>query len=160
MEWLFQSWPWYVSGPLIGLTLPALLLLSGKTFGISSSFRHLCSLSSPNTRIDYLRDNDWRGESWNLVLVAGIVIGAAVGMQLLSTTRFPLLPEHYHSLNGAARLMVGGLLVGFGTRYADGCTSGHSITGMSNLKWPSLVATVSFFVGGLLVVHLPRLIAF
>ena len=157
MEWILQPWPWYVSGPLIGLTLPALLLLSGKTFGISSSFRHLGSICSPHTKIEYLRENDWRGESWNLLFVAGILIGAAVGMMVLSDARFPLLPEHYHNWDGAIRLFVGGLLVGFGTRYADGCTSGHSITGISNLKWPSLVATLSFFAGGLAVVHLPRL---
>ena len=154
MEWLLQPWPWYVSGPLIGLTLPALLLLSGKTFRISSSFRHLGSICSPNSRLEYLRENDWRGESWNLVFVAGILLGAGAGTQLLSSARFPLLPEHYHSLDGAAQLLVGGLLIGFGTRYADGCTSGHSITGISNLKWPSLVATISFFVGGLIVTYL------
>ena len=160
MDWLLQPWPWYVSGPLIGLTAPALLLLSGKTFGISSSFRHLGSICSPNTRIAYLRDNDWRRESWNLLFVVGILIGAALGMYWLSSARFPLLPEHYHDLSGMGKLLVGGILVGFGTRYADGCTSGHSITGMSNLKWPSLVATVSFFVGGLLLIHLPRFVTF
>ena len=154
MEWLLQPWPWYVSGPLIGLTLPALLLLSGKTFGISSSFRHLCSICWSGSRLEYLRENDWRSESWNLVFVAGILLGAAAAAQLLSSSRFPLLPEQYHSLDGAARLLIGGLLIGFGTRYADGCTSGHSITGISNLKWPSLVATISFFVGGLIMTYL------
>jgi uncharacterized membrane protein YedE/YeeE len=152
MEWMLQPWPWYVSGPLIGLTVPLLLVIVGKPFGVSSSFRHLCSICSPNTTIGYLRENDWRQESWNLLFVFGIVVGSFAGMHLLSNQAIPLLPGHYHQWSGAIFLFVGGLLVGFGTRYADGCTSGHSIMGMSNLKWPSLVATISFFVGGVFMV--------
>ena len=129
------------SPPRLVSLQPLLLLLAGKTFGISSSFRHLGSICSPGTRIEYLRDNNWRKEAWNLFFVAGIVIGSAIAMYALSDAPFPLLPEYYQGARGAAALFVGGLLVGFGTRYADGCTSGHSIMGMSNLKWPSLVAT-------------------
>jgi len=73
MEWILAPWPWYVSGPLIGLTVPFLLVAVGKPFGVSSSFRHLCSICSPNTTIGYLRENDWRQESWNLFFVVGIV---------------------------------------------------------------------------------------
>ena len=50
-------------------------------------------------------------------------------------------------------LVVGGFLVGFGARYAGGCTSGHAISGLSNLQLPSLIAVIGFFVGGLLMVH-------
>ena len=153
MEWIFEPWPWYISGPLIGLTVPLLLVAVGKPFGISSSFRHLCSICAPRTTaIEYLRENDWRGESWNLFFVIGIVGGSFVGMRLLSSQPLPLLPDHYHQWSGLIALFVGGLFVGFGTRYADGCTSGHSIMGMSNLKWPSLVATMSFFAGGVFTV--------
>ena len=154
MDLLAQSWPWYVAGPLIGLTVPLLLLLVGKPFGISSSFRHLGSLCSPRTDVAYLKDNDWRGESWNLLFATGILIGGFVAVRFLSTGPVSLLPEHYQSWTGALRLLVGGLLVGFGTRYADGCTSGHSIMGIANLNGPSLVATGCFFAGGLLVVWL------
>ncbi|MCE7984866.1 MAG: YeeE/YedE family protein [Caldilinea sp. CFX5] len=153
MEWLYQPWPWYVSGPLIGLSVPALLLLAGKTLGVSSSFRHLCSLTSPNSKLAYVRENPWRKELWNLIFVVGILLGGFVAVQFLGASgRY--LPDHYYTWGGALLLFVGGLLVGFGARYADGCTSGHAIMGLANLKWPSLVATVSFFAGGLLMTAL------
>ncbi|MBT4100906.1 MAG: YeeE/YedE family protein [Gemmatimonadetes bacterium] len=154
MEFLLAPWPWYVAGPLIGLVVPLLLLLVGKSFGVSSSFRHLCSICLPGSKLDYLRNNDWRAESWNLIFAAGVIIGAGVAVFFLSSAPVDLLPESYNNRMGAILLLVGGLLVGFGTRYADGCTSGHSITGMSILNWPSLVATISFFAGGLFVVHI------
>lgn len=150
MSLLTQPWPWYVSGPLIGLTVPILLLLVGKPFGISSSFRHLASAISPKTPIADLKDNDWRGESWNLAFVAGIALGAFAASHLLAESASPLLPDHYRHWEGAVQLFFGGILVGFGTSYADGCTSGHSIMGLSSLKWPSLLATLCFFVGGAL----------
>lgn len=154
MEAILAPWPWYIAGPLIGLTVPLLLLLTGKSFGISSSFRHLGSLCSPRSNIDYLKQNDWRGESWNLVFVVGIVLGGLIGNTVLSAESVALLPAHYAGWSGAFKLLLGGVLVGFGTRYADGCTSGHAIMGLSLLNWPSLVATLSFFAGGLVVVQL------
>ncbi len=154
MESVLAPWPWYVAGPLIGLVVPLLLLTVGKSFGVSSSFRHLCSICLPGSKLDYLRSNDWRAEAWNLVFVVGVVIGAGVAVHFLVATPVDLLPESFDSRMGAVSLLVGGILVGFGTRYADGCTSGHSIMGMSSLNWPSLVATISFFAGGLFVVHL------
>lgn len=153
MEWLYQPWPWYVSGPLIGLSVPALLLLAGKTLGVSSSFRHFCSIASPNSKLAYVRENPWRKEMWNLIFVVGILLGGFVAVQFLGATG-GYLPDHYYTWGGALLLFAGGLLVGFGARYADGCTSGHAIMGLANLKWPSLVATVSFFAGGLLMTAL------
>ena len=157
-ESLPQPWPWYIAGPLIGLTAPALLILSGKTFGISSSFRHLCSILSPGSKLAYLRENDWRAESWNLQFVVGIILGGFLAGHLLSGGAIPLLPPHYYTETGIVKLLLGGVLVGFGTRYADGCTSGHSLTGISNLGWPSLVATICFFAGGLLMLAIADLI--
>ena len=159
MSWILEPWPWYVTGPLIGLTVPLLLVGVGEPFGISSSFRHLCSICLPNTNAEYLRENDWRRQSWNLFFVVGIVLGGFVGMHVLSTVSAPLLPDHYHDWGGMVALFVGGSLVGFGTRYADGCTSGHSIMGMSSLKWSSLVATISFFVGGVCMVTALRFLS-
>ncbi|MDB4698725.1 YeeE/YedE family protein [Candidatus Latescibacteria bacterium] len=159
MDWILEPWPWYIGGPLIGLTVPLLLLFVGKPFGISSSFRHLCSICSPRTNLSYLKENNWLKESWNLFFIGGILIGSYIGMHFLSSIPFPLLPAHYHSWTGMSALFIGGLLVGFGTRYADGCTSGHSIMGLSMLKWPSLIATVSFFIGGLIVVGLTNFIS-
>jgi uncharacterized membrane protein YedE/YeeE len=139
---------------LIGLVVPLLLLLVGKSFGVSSSFRHLCSICLPGSKLDYLRSNDWRAESWDLLFAVGVIIGAGIAVFFLSSSPVELLPESYSNRRGALLLLVGGILVGFGTRYADGCTSGHSIMGMSSLNWPSLVATISFFAGGLFVVHI------
>jgi uncharacterized membrane protein YedE/YeeE len=154
MEWILQPWPWYVSGPLIGLMVPTLLLLAGKSFGVSSSFRHIGSMCTPRTKLPYIRDNNWREHSWNLIFVLGIAIGGFVANHLLSELPVPFLPAEYYSWSGVIKLAIGGALVGFGTRYADGCTSGHTITGISNLNWPSMVATACFFVGGLITTFL------
>jgi uncharacterized membrane protein YedE/YeeE len=81
--------------------------------------------------------------------VAGLVAGGAVATFLLTAHPEPLLPPSVHSISGALRLVGGGVLIGFGTRYAAGCTSGHSIMGLSNLQKASLVATLAFFAGGL-----------
>ena len=154
MDWLFQPWPWYISGPLIGLMVPALLLLAGKSFGISTSFQHIGAICTPRTNLPYLRNYNLAANQWQLFLIVGILLGGFIGSNWLSTAPMQFLPDHYYSPVGVIALLIGGLLVGFGTRYAGGCTSGHSIMGISNLQWVSLVATISFFVGGLLMTHL------
>lgn len=154
MDWIMQPWPWYISGPLIGLMVPALLLLAGKTFGVSTSFQHIGAMCSPRTRLPYLKNYDWRGNNWRLTFVIGIALGAFIGSDLLSATPTQFLPDNYYSWYGVAALGIGGFLVGFGTRYANGCTSGHTIMGLSNLKWVSLVASACFFIGGLVMVHI------
>jgi uncharacterized membrane protein YedE/YeeE len=172
---LARPWPWYVAGPLIGLMVPVLLKIGNKPFGISSSLRHLCAATIPG-QIELFR-YDWRKERWNLALAAGIVIGGALGglifrnpdpvslsasatatLQSLGIANdgglHPSALFNWHALltvRGFLLVVVGGFLVGFGTRYAGGCTSGHSIMGMSNLQWPSFVATIFFFAGGLLM---------
>ena len=177
MDAITQPWPWYITGPLIGLFVPALLLLGNKKFGISSSLRHVCAACIPlNTPFFKY---DWKKEIWNLVFVAGIIVGGFMAVNLLSvvqpmdlnaalTTELKdygisnynyLLPgelfnwSNLTSLKGFILIAVGGFLVGFGTRYAGGCTSGHSIMGLSNLQWPSLVATICFMIGGILVAN-------
>lgn len=152
IEWLLQPWPWYISGPLIGLTVPMLLLLTGHNFGISSSLRHIGSACAPRLRLPYLtKDYNWRDHIWSILFVAGIIVGGFIGNHLLSTEPVSFLPKAYFSWKGAVMLFAGGLLIGFGTRYADGCTSGHTIMGISALNWPSLVASIFFFIGGLFV---------
>lgn len=146
---LFEPWPWYVAGPLIGLTVPLMLLLGGKNLGISSSFRHLCAAMLPKTGLAYLRAYDWRKESWNLYFAAGLVLGGFLATRFLTAQPQPLLPPGIHTVSGALRLIGGGILIGFGTRWAAGCTSGHSIMGLSNLQKASLAATLAFFAGGL-----------
>lgn len=151
INWILEPWPWWLSGILVGLTVPLLYLLSGKAFGISTSFQQIGATCTPASKASYLRDYDRRGGLWTLVFVAGITLGGFIGARLLSAAPVEFLPQSYAGLGGAARLAVGGFLIGFGTRYAGGCTSGHSITGISNLNWPSLVATICFFAGGLAV---------
>ena len=177
MEILMNPWPWYVAGPLIGLTVPLLLLLGNKAFGVSSNLRHICAACFPG-KIPFF-NYDWKKESWNLFLVAGIVVGGYAASVLL-TSKEPiqistdlqselagygisqidsLQPtqlfnfENVLTIKGFIVIVLGGFLVGFGTRYAGGCTSGHSIFGLSTLQWPSLVATVCFMIGGIVMAN-------
>jgi uncharacterized protein len=151
MEWILQPWPWWFSGILVGLVVPLLYFLAGKDFGISTSLQQIGALCSPGSKLDYLRSYDRHGGMWTLVFVIGIALGGYVGSHFLSAEPIVFLPAWSHSVSGAVKLFVGGCLVGFGARYAGGCTSGHSITGISNLNWPSLLATVCFFIGGIAV---------
>jgi uncharacterized membrane protein YedE/YeeE len=148
---ILAPWPWWVSGWLIGLTVPLLFVLAGQAFGISTSLQQIGAMCTPNSRAGYLRDYDRQGGMWTLVFVVGIALGGFIGTHLLSAAPIDFLPASYLGTGGAIRLLLGGFLIGFGTRYAGGCTSGHSITGISNLNWPSLVATIFFFAGGLAV---------
>ncbi len=177
IDWLKQPWPWYAAGPLIGLMVPALLLLGNKSFGISSSLRHICAACIPS-KIPFFQ-YDWKKEMWNLFFVAGILLGGLLVALVLQnpepvqvnaklsnelqqygiTNYNGLVPTELFnwntllSLKGMVMMVGGGFLVGFGTRYAGGCTSGHAIMGLSNLQWPSLVATISFMAGGFLVAN-------
>jgi uncharacterized protein len=168
---------WYVAGPLIGLTVPVLLILGNKSFGISSSLRHICASCFP-ANIPFFK-YDWKKESWNLFFVAGILVGGIVAASLLGSNEpiqinenlrtelssygiteiNSLVPNQIFSLSnlftlqGFIVIIVGGFLVGFGTRYAGGCTSGHAIMGLSNLQWPSLIATCCFMAGGFIMAN-------
>jgi len=178
IETLKQPWPWYVAGTLIGLTVPTLLLLGNKYFGISSSLRHICAACIP-AKIPFFQ-YDWKKEVWNLFFVGGVLLGGVVASRWLAdpqpvqiaanTTQAlqtlgvqvdgNLMPasiftfDNLFTLKGLVFFVIGGFLVGFGTRYAGGCTSGHSIMGLSTLQWPSLVATCCFMAGGFAMVHL------
>ncbi|CAN5361631.1 YeeE/YedE family protein [soil metagenome] len=178
IEWISQPWPWYVAGPLIGLTVPALLIMGNKSFGISSSLRHICAACVP-ANIPFFMYN-WKKETWNLFFVAGILIGGFIAsffmanpetvviadstqrdLHELGITEYSsLMPadiftwENIFTLKGLFFFVLGGFMVGFGTRYAGGCTSGHAIMGLSNLQWPSLIATIFFMLGGFLMTHL------
>jgi uncharacterized membrane protein YedE/YeeE len=178
LEWLKQPWPWYVAGPLIGLMVPLLLIVGNKSFGISSSLRHVCAACIP-ANIPFFKYN-WKNEIWNLFFVTGILIGGFIAVSLLSnpdpvainpkladelagygiTNRQGLVPtdifnwDSLLTIKGIILMVFGGFLVGFGTRYAGGCTSGHAIMGLSNLQFPSLVATISFMTGGFIVANL------
>jgi uncharacterized membrane protein YedE/YeeE len=173
---IVRPWPWWIAGPLIGAVVPFVYWYGGKKWGVSSSLQHLCAATIP-AGIGYLR-YDWRRiGSWQLAMVAGIVVGGFIAARVLGpeallveispataadlrglglTDLTGLAPSeifHWGALFGPAGLglvVVGGFLVGFGSRYADGCTSGHAISGLANFQPSSFVAVVGFFVGGLL----------
>ncbi|MCA9793461.1 MAG: YeeE/YedE family protein [Candidatus Eremiobacteraeota bacterium] len=160
MALLSQPWPWWLSGIALGLVVPLLYLLGGKWFGISTSFQQLGALCSPHSQLEYFQNHDRRKNMWTLVFVAGVVFGAFLANTRLISPPVNLLPPDSATLVGAAKLLLGGFLVGFGARYAGGCTSGHSITGIANLNPTSVLATACFFSGGLAVTWLTDWVGF
>ena len=179
IDLLSQPWPWWVAGPLTGLVVP-LLLLAGAEFGLSSNLRHICAATIP-TKASFFQ-YDWRSKGlWNLTFALGIVLGGVIGSTVLASPdpvvaisdatvadlarvgveqQPGMAPESVFSwaglftLPGFVMVVVGGFLVGFGARYAGGCTSGHAISGMANLQLPSLIAVIGFFAGGLIATFL------
>ncbi len=149
MNFFTETWNWYIAGPLIGLFVPALLIAGNKLLGLSSSFEHICSIILPKAKAAVL-NYDVRKNGWKYYFVLGILIGGFVGNFIMNDNRVAFLPEIYHSFSGMVKLFTGGILVGFGTRYANGCTSGHAITGLSLLNPASLKSTIGFFIGGLI----------
>lgn len=175
MELFYGTWHWAISGFLIGLVMIALILF-GKNFGMSSNLRSLCSMSGAGRFVPFF-DWDWKSQRWNLVVVAGSMLGGYIAIHHLSNDQVidlnpktieqlqalqvdapegKFLPDALFQSNEPATILLlvfGGLLIGFGSRYAGGCTSGHAISGLSNLQMPSLKAVIGFFIGGLIMVH-------
>ncbi|MEL0454595.1 YeeE/YedE thiosulfate transporter family protein [Flavobacteriaceae bacterium SZ-1-7] len=178
MEYILNPWPWYVSGPLIA-TVMAILLYFGKTFGMSSNLKTLCAIGGAGKFSEFFKF-DWKEQVWNLIVVLGAIIGGFIGTHYLSNdsgtdlnpvtiselkqmgfqnSGATLVPDELYGIDaistpmGLTLLIVGGLLVGFGTRYAGGCTSGHAIAGLSSLQKPSLIAVIGFFIGGLIMAN-------
>ena len=178
MNWIYEPWPWYIAGPMITFIM-FLLLMVGKNFGMSSNFRTICTICGADKKADFFKF-DWKSQKWNLVVVLGAIIGGFIGSHFLSTdTAVAIHPKTISdlkslgfesagttylptelfdtsallSIKNVLILVIGGLLIGFGTRYAGGCTSGHTISGLSDLQLPSLIAVIGFFIGGLVMVH-------
>ncbi|TRZ97800.1 MAG: YeeE/YedE family protein [Rhodocyclaceae bacterium] len=174
IEFLSQPWPWYISGPLIGLMVPLMLFIGNRSFGISNNLRHLCAMTQPpEVNVDFFK-YDWKEHYWSIVFVIGTALGGMIAggllpdpdpinlsieaMAMIRAWGFDLpaagvlVPAELFapSLQNIALLFAGGVLVGFGTRYASGCTSGHAITGLSTLQLGSLYAIIGIFTGGLL----------
>lgn len=178
MNWIYDSWPWYISGPMIALVM-FLLLKSGGNFGMSSNLRTLCTMCGAG-KITAFFNFDWKAQKWNLMVAIGAIIGSAIashflildeGVAISENTIKNLnqlgftdagkayLPRSLFDLSNitfksVGLLFLGGLLVGFGARYAGGCTSGHAISGLSNLQLPSLIAVIGFFIGGIIMIYL------
>lgn len=178
MDFITQTWHWSISGFLIGLVM-LLLTYFGKTFGMSSNLRSLCSMTGVGKHVSFF-DWDWKTQRWNLAVVLGAMLGGFVAVHFLSdpsnvdinpntiaqlssfgidAPNGKLAPqvmfgnEIFQSPKMIFILLIGGILIGFGSRYAGGCTSGHAISGMSNLQLPSLKAVMGFFIGGLIMAH-------
>lgn len=179
MEVLTHQWPWYVAGPIIAMVMFGLLFF-GENFGMSNNLRTICSMGGGSKFADFFKI-DTKKQYWNLAFVVGSIIGGYIAIQFLTLDSFidlspstiaalstygfsnpglDFLPneifgmEKITSISGILILIGGGFLVGFGARYAGGCTSGHAISGLSNLQIPSLIAVIGFFIGGLVMVHL------
>ncbi|MDI9310334.1 MAG: YeeE/YedE thiosulfate transporter family protein [Limnohabitans sp.] len=178
MEFITNTWHWSISGFLIGLVM-LLLTYFGKTFGMSSNLRTMCSMAGGSKTASYF-NFDWREQKWNLAVVLGAIVGGFIAYHYLSGTdnvninpktiaqlqkigidapNGKYLPNAIFSIDslltvkGFLLLLLGGFLIGFGTPYAGGCTSGHAISGLSNLQLPSLIAVIGFFLGGLVMAH-------
>ncbi len=178
MEMILSPWPWYVSGPLIAITMFVLILL-GKNFGMSSNLRTICTMCGAGKSTSFFK-LDWRAQQWNLLVMVGAIIGGFIASNFLGAGQSPALnpktiiqleemgiqsagkdyvpteffgPKALEDPKVIILLIIGGFLVGFGARYAGGCTSGHSISGISNLQIPSMIATVGFFIGGIIMIH-------
>ncbi|WP_439128721.1 YeeE/YedE family protein [Polaribacter sp.] len=176
MDFLLHPWPWYVAGPLIAFVL-FLMFYFGKNFGVSTTLETFCTLSGANKLSDYFKI-DLKKEKWRLFFAAGILLGGIIAANFLTPNQAvdlnaetvqemanlgfadggkTFLPKEIFSIDallsfkGFLILIGSGFLIGFGSRYAGGCTSGHSITGLSSLQMPSLIATVGFFIGGLIM---------
>lgn len=179
MNWIYEPWPWYLAGPMIAFIM-FILLMVGKKFGMSSNLRTICTICGADSKVDFFKF-DWKAQRWNLIVLLGAIIGGFIGAHFLSSdTAVNISPKTIENLKtlgfksagkaylptelfdlsalsdikNLAILTIGGFLIGFGARYADGCTSGHAISGLSNLQLPSLIAVVGFFIGGLTMIHL------
>jgi uncharacterized protein len=178
MEVILGTWHWAISGFLISIVM-LVLIYFGKSFGMSSNLRTMCTMAGAGKFSDFFK-LDWREQKWSLAIVLGAFVGGFIAFYFLSNeTGVNLNPETIQNLSllhidapngklmpdaifsiatlqspkGFAILLTGGLLIGFGSRYAGGCTSGHAISGLSNLQFPSLVAVIGFFIGGLVMAH-------
>lgn len=157
-----------------------LMFFFGKKFGVSSNLETVCAIGGAGRWVDFFKF-DWRKNTWNLVFVLGLIIGgfisdawltpdstvainpktvqdlAEIGIQNAGSD---YLPDEIFSIEamltpkGFAILLIAGLLVGFGSRYAGGCTSGHGIVGLSSLSMESFIAVGGFFIGGLIMTWL------
>lgn len=170
-EILEQPWPWYVSGPLLGMIVPILLVLSNKQFGVSSSFQHFCAAAGLRVK-DYF-SYDWRKQGgWQLLFVLGLLLAglgllfliqvkpSVLSIQILSAFKEKgiavsgFFPVQFFSGGRVWVLILGGLLIGFGSRYAGGCTGGHAIMGVSLFAKSSILSLIGFFIGGIIGTYL------
>lgn len=175
MDFISQPWHWAVSGAAISGIL-FLMTWMGKQFGVSSTFKNLCTLAGAGKKHAFF-DENLKDSYWRFAFVLGAFGGGFIASHFLSSSEavaisastiqhlqqdwgfaYPqghgFLPVDFFNISNPAGILlaiVGGFLVGFGSRYGNGCTSGHAITGLSHLQLPSLLTVIGFFIGGLLM---------
>jgi len=181
VEWISQPWHWAVSGAAIAFTV-FLLTWMGRSFGVSLTFKDTCGALGAGKVNDFFKI-DWPNETWRMVFVFGGLLGGIIAGKFLASPEpvaisqatidhlatwgipypegdalgkgfIPTVIFNFSSIKGILLAVAGGFLVGFGSRYADGCTSGHAIAGLSHLQLPSLLTVIGFFIGGLIMTHL------
>jgi hypothetical protein len=149
-------WPWWVAGPALGLVVVLTAWLGGKTLGVSTAYGSACALTS---RLPFFAASEY-GEHWRLWFVLGLPLGGFLAFALADRLAPGLAYGGLDTLVAgslsakAGLLFVGGALVGAGARWAGGCPSGHSIVGIAQGSIASLVATVGFMLGGVVVFNL------
>ena len=174
-EFITQTWSWWFSGTMIAAIM-FFLLYFGQSFGFSANLRTICAAAGLGKKTKFF-DFNWKAQTWNLVFLVGAIVGGFIAEQFLSSASGVVIspatiydlsklgiaaptsmqPAELFSLDailsikGFLVLAIGGLMVGFGSRYAGGCTSGHAISGLSDLQVPSLIAVIGFFIGGLIM---------
>lgn len=178
IDFIRQPWSWFFSGSVIALIM-VFLIFFGKTFGFSSNLKTICAICGAGKRVPFF-DYNWKSEIWNLLFLIGAIGGGFIAHHYLSSPQVinispatiidlqklgfsapqDMVPNELYGIDQLTNLhtllllVIGGLLIGFGTRWAGGCTSGHAITGLSELQLPSLIAVIGFFIGGLFMTHI------
>jgi uncharacterized membrane protein YedE/YeeE len=177
-EFITQTWSWWFSGAMIAAIM-FFLLYFGQSFGFSANLRTICAAAGLGKKAKFFNFN-WKTQIWNLVFLIGAILGGFIAKEFMSSgepvqiatttindlaalgiaTPAGMQPEELFglkailTLKGLLVLAFGGMMVGFGARYAGGCTSGHAISGLSDLQLPSLIAVIGFFIGGLAMTFL------
>lgn len=168
---IYEPWPWYIGGPAIGLFVTFLLLIESKQLGISSSFPFICSKISP-IPFDYFKNQE--KNAWQFWFTIGLILAGFIVALSLSpyqvaiseetrqtlfalgiSEQYGYVPLELFQINFKSIILLGlgGVFIGFGARYANGCTAGHAIMGFSQFAPASILATICFFLGGLLATY-------
>jgi len=154
------QWSPYVVGVGIGVLSWLTFLLSDKPIGCSTAYARTSGMVEHVFRGKKVHEKEYYKKfvpeiDWELMLVAGIVIGSFISASLSGQFRFEWVPSLWGEAFGydpvlrMITALIGGFFIGFGARWAGGCTSGHGISGTLQLAIGSWIATVCFFIGGI-----------
>jgi uncharacterized membrane protein YedE/YeeE len=161
MEWLtMDRWSPYLVGIGIGVLSWISFLLSDKPLGCSTAFARTSGMIEKLFRGRKVHEKLYYQKfipaiDWEWMLVIGVIVGAFISSKLSGTFAFRWVPPHWQAAVGDNAVtrwivaLIGGIIMGFGARWAGGCTSGHGISGTLQLAVSGWLATMSFFVGGI-----------